>query len=164
MNLAILIIALSIIGLILKPKRDWFVVEIRSCFDDKLIHWAFHPETALLGFDREDLKSVGVKIHVDKDSKPDFVIRRNDESSIVVQQVIFDDANAALIFFERISINNQKLYAETNNIKIYLRRIVARFRSGAATIPPKKYIDKDGELLRQWPEELGTVQEVDKKA
>ena len=137
MNIAILIIILCSLFVLLRPKRDWFIVEVRYCSDQKLCEDAF----SVGGFDNTAAKAHGLTI--ENHSVASVVLKHTDGGEIVFGQTVFDNIHAAMLFFE----TSKTMVRTVRFRKIYLVRVVARLRRSVKTLPPQTIWDKQGAIL-----------------
>jgi hypothetical protein len=130
---------------LLCPARDWYLVEWRSCSDEKLCSTSF-PSPASYGFSMSVSNLV-----VSSTGKDSAMLTHKDGGTISINQVVFQSIDAATQYFERI-----KALLEFNNAyqKIYLWRTAARWRSKAFVLPPRNYKDVDGVVLMSFPTNL----------
>jgi len=137
MNIITLIIALCLLFWLLRPKRDWYIVEVRHCSDHKLCQDAF----SVAGFDNTAAMVSGLTI--ENRSSASVVLKHTDGGEIVFGQTVFDNIHAAVLFFD-----TQKTMLRTAPFrKIYLVRVVARLRRSVITLPPQTIWDKQGAIL-----------------
>lgn len=145
------VLLIAVVGLLwlqLRRKRDWYVVESRSCSDESLCSTAF-PAPAHYGFSGTTLSAHGLS--VETQLRTSVTLLHKDGGRIQIAQTVFDDHAAALQFFERT-----KELLPFGNVfqKVYLWRIVAASRRRALVVPPHEYTTKEGALLFAFPPHL----------
>lgn len=129
---------------LLRPKMDWFIVESRYCFAERLCQAAFDED---FGFGIVLPNKYGLTIRYTTGNSA--TLRDKDGETILIGQTVFESFEAAQVHFQNLS----RLYASGDDYqKVYLWRLVAKSRYGAVTMPPEKYSVKDGVLLRTFPE------------
>ena len=117
---------------LLRPKRDWYVVELRTCFDEKLCTEAFSSPPNF-GFDKDHLAAYHLTIG--SKGPKGASIWHKDGGRINISQTAFDELGAASLYFEEM----KKLFPHMEGFhKAYVWRIVARSRRKAIVIPPDK--------------------------
>jgi hypothetical protein len=146
-----LLIAL-LLWLLLRPQRDWYVVEWRFCSDEKLCSTAF-PAPATAGFDKGTCVAhgLGLSAHYRKSDQAYAFLKHVNGGEIRIHQYVFENLDAARMRFDEL----RGPFGDDFQ-KLYLWRIVARSRRKAVTLPPEKYSDKGGETLLQYPKYLWT--------
>ena len=137
-----------LLWLLLRPKRDWYVVEWRFCSDETLCSTAFSAP-ATPGF-YKDLCAANNLIVASRSN--DFArLRHVNGGEIRIHQTVYSNLNAAHMHFDKLRALGP--FGEDSQ-KLYLWRIVARSRRKAITLPPEKYSDKDGQTLLEFPDHL----------
>lgn len=145
-NITILIIVLCTLFVLLRPKRDWYIVENRLCSDQKLSQVAFGVG-GCGGFDDTSARAHGMTIK--KLSAGAVALNHADGGEIVIGQTAFENIQAAILFFE-----TEKLKIKTAPYrKIYLIRVVARSRSNILTLPPQVIWGKHGAILMSYQDD-----------
>lgn len=161
----LLIVVIGMLWFLLRPKRDWFIVERRCCTDKQLCSTAFSFTAEIFGFDKTTLSAHGLTI--DNNSINIAYKSKSLASAIVatllgvrksirmvhkkggqisIEQTIFDNVDAAIMHLERLK---ELLPYGDHYEELYLWRVVSRSRRKAVTLPPEHYSDKDkdGKLL-----------------
>jgi len=134
--------------LLRRPKRDWYVVEWRTCFEEKLCTDAFSAPPDF-GFGKDSLSAHHLTIG-NKSSRGASLWHQGDRK-INITQIVFDDLAAAMLYFER----TKQLFPFGEGFhKAYLWRIVARSREKAIVLPPEQYISREGAVLQEFPPHL----------
>lgn len=147
---ALLIALIGSLWVLLRPAKDWYVVEWRACTDDSLCSTAF-PAPATFGFSKSSLIAHKLSIHITTGNSS--VLRQEAGGQISIAQTAFENLDAARLHFESL----KRLLPFRDDFpfqKLYLWRIVARSRAKALTLPPEQYSSKDGQVLSQHPEHL----------
>lgn len=140
-KLVLLIIATSL-WFLLRPKRDWYVIEWRTRSDER--HTLRPPPYS--GFSKFEL--VAHKFRIESLSKSFASLLHQEGTRITIKQAVFEDLLAAQHHFERTKALFP--YSDTYQ-KLYLLRVVARSRRRAHVLPPRKYIDFSTEVLDEYP-------------
>jgi hypothetical protein len=137
MNIIFLVVIICSLFLLLRPKRDWFIVEVRHCSDDKLCHHGF----SIAGFNSTAANAHGLTIETH--SSASVVLKHTDGGEITFRQTVFDNIHAATMFFE----TEKAALPSAPFRKIFLVRVVARLRRSAMTLPPQTIWQKQGAVL-----------------
>lgn len=139
---ALLLVQMALLWLLLRPKRDWYVV------DHQIRYGKTSPSSPDGDFSKLHLSAHGLTI--EKAFGSNAALSHKDGGKIVISQEVFSDLAAARQDFEYI----KKLFPygneEDGSHKVYLRRIVARSREKAITLPPEQYYRKDGVVLEKF--------------
>lgn len=141
----ILILLLSqivLLWLLLRPNRDWYLVERQIFFGEGARAASSEEYTA------SELSKSGWTIEhtVTIQATDSVTLSRQDGTRIIIEQTVFNDLAAAHQCFEYL----RELYADVEDChRLYLRRVVARSRMGAITLPTQPFHKKDGVLLRR---------------
>jgi len=145
MQETLLLILLIELGFLLRPRRDWYVAEWRTCSDEKLCSMAFSAPPGF-GFDEDHLSAY--KLTLGRKGPRGVTISHKDGGEIGITQTAFDDLGAALQYFEKM----KELFPVVDGFhKVYVWRIVARSRRKAIVLPPATYISGEGEVLQAYP-------------
>jgi len=148
MNETLLLALLISLWILLRSKRDWYVVELRTCFDEKLCTDTFSSPPNY-GFDKLYLSAYHLVI--DRKSLNGASLLHKDGGRVNITQTVFTELTAASLHFE----NMKKLFPYMEGFhKVYLWRIVSRSRRKAIVLPPDKYIACEGEALQEFPPHL----------
>ena len=144
----LILVLMVVLWFLLRPKRDWYVVELRTCFDEKLCSTAFSSPPNF-GFDKNLLSAY--QLAIGSKGPKGASIWHKDGGQINISQTVFDELAAALQYFEKM----KRLFPHMEGFhKAYVWRIVARSRRKATVLPPDKYIAREGEVLEEYPPHL----------
>ena len=135
MTQILLLVFVILLWSIVKPKREWFVVETRICTDDKL---------GIQVFCGNFCDKVATTNTMSKSSsatlfKKEFTYKGNGEfihqngHTVYVNEMAFRDSAAAILYFDRVKVNLPTFYASQ---KSYLWRIETRHKSFASVLLP----------------------------
>jgi len=123
------VLAFWIISSLMKPKRDWYLVETRMCTDENLAIEVFLGQfCAKFAYD----KSMSQSKTVGKHFQNDFVHKENGEfrhkngAMVYVWQMVFRDAPAAIAYYDRVK---DELPSFFGCQKAYIWRVESRFKS-----------------------------------
>lgn len=140
--LIVLLFQLVLLCFLLRPKRDWYLVE-RQIFFGKEARAASCEE-----YTGPKLSEGGWTVeHTTAIHATDGVtLSRTDGTRITIEQTVFNDLAAAHQNFEYL----RELFADNEDChRLFLRRVVARSRMGAITLPAQSFSKKDGIVLER---------------
>lgn len=145
---ALLIVLIVSLWLLLRPMREWYIVEWRACSEDSLCSTVFQAPAA--GFDKLGLRAHNFVVH--SSTANVAVLRHETGAEVIIEQKVFENLEAAKLHFESLK-NLLPVGADLPQFrKLYLWRVLARSRHRAITLPPKDYSSKEGQVLLQHPE------------
>src|SRR5262245_23563530 len=93
----LILVLLFVLWFWLRPKRDFYVVEYRTCFDEKFCSIAF--PSPVYGFDELSLSTHSLII-CDKGPNGAALFDKDGVRKINITQIVFDELAAALLYFE----------------------------------------------------------------
>lgn len=131
-----------------RTKRDWYIVEWRSCSNRELA-------LDFLGkgrftFDRSRIKLNSLTIH--QNGKQWTILRYKDGNEISVSQDVFENLDAARLYFERLKQLHSQMQDRPFH-KFYLLKVIAFSRGKALNVPPERYrSDSDETTLIEFPQ------------
>ena len=143
-----LLIAIGITQwVLLRPHRDWYLVEWRFCTEESLCSTAF-PAPPTSGFDKATCAAhkLAVTARLNHRNGALAFLKSERGGEIRIHQFVFTDLDAARMMFDDLN----KPFGRDFQ-KVYLFRVVARSRKEAVTLPPEKYSAKDGQQLLAHP-------------
>ncbi len=144
----ILLAAILVSLWVIRPKRDYYVVEWRMCNAAPLNGIAFDDEPEALGKDR--LKAHGLS--VDKAGRTNGVLlNHRDGGQIFLSQDVFEELDAAQMLFDWV-VSRFPRHSSFYSVA-YLRRIRASSPKQGMMLPPDVGAGKNPRTLRRWPEE-----------
>lgn len=125
-------------------KSDWYVVEWRTWTNDGISNDAYSvPE---FGFDKLYMEVHSLTLESQRAFSATMVSKNGGQ--INIQQTVFEDLNAARIYFKR---SVSYFPSSPTYGKLYLWRTVAQTREKAVVLPPHRYYTRSAELLLQHP-------------
>lgn len=138
----LLLALLFSLWVLLHPRRDWYVVEWRTCDDKSLDSVAFSSPD--FGFGSLALSTYGLSIVMRTDCGLNLLHKGG--GMIGIDQVVFADLDAAILHFEQ----RKPLHGPSGgSSKVFLWRNVARSRKKAFILPPNRYPARDFHLLME---------------
>ncbi|MBW6503777.1 hypothetical protein K0B90_05825 [bacterium] len=148
MIIALLLAILASLWILLRPpKQEWYVVECRSCDDEVLC-----PDTVPIPnkhFDKLHLDAC--ELTIESVVGASATLRHKNGGTMILNQTLFRDFNAAIMFFEYYKGLIIGSRFPSNYEKLILRRVIARSRSKAFVLPPNSY-DLEAVDLVRFPE------------
>ena len=121
-------------------KRDWYVVETRTCLNKNHCKIAF-----------DDIGTSNFNLAVAKEHGMDISghLISHKEGQIAIIQNVFSNIDAALLYFDK----SKSIYKNADFFyKIYIWQISARFKFTAKIYLPDDYNKQNGTILKTYPE------------
>jgi len=148
----LLLVIAVLVWVLLKRKRDWYVVEWRFCSDGKLA-------SSLLSAPRHAVDKLTIEVYeLTPIMQRVSGVRYGNKSGgeLQIEQMVFEDLDAARLHFRYLKsllgTNREMRYQ-----KLYLYRVVAPSRAKALSISPKTGRHKLNELfLVEYPRHFYT--------
>lgn len=148
----LLLVLIVLLWLILRKKKDWYVVEWRFCSDKELA-------SSFLCVPRRTITKSSMEAHkLARIMCSHHGVRFQDEKGdeLQVERTVFESLDAALLSFER-SKTRLGYMADMPFQKLYLQRVVEPSRAKALDLPPSKlryWVDDD--VLVEYPAQFWT--------
>ncbi len=139
--MVLLLVQMVLLWFLLRPKRDWYVVDIHRIYGNKLA-------SCEEGFGKHYLAAHNLTIQIER-LRSTYMVDK-DGGSISIDQKEFSELDAAKLYFDGITKTFAYGDAEEGRTTVYLRRIVARFRKKAVVLPPDTYSRLDHEVLQRF--------------
>jgi hypothetical protein len=137
-----LLLQIIVLYFLLRPARDWYVVE------HQVGHGLSIPSSLDGAFSEAHLAAHHLAIQETSASQATLVDGQG--GKILISQYVFENVDVAKQEFS--SFKNLFPYGDegAHSHRVYLRRIVARSRGQAITLPPRTYGTKDGFILEHY--------------